>query len=84
MTLTADPRKATSACIEFEPENVMPVKRRIDKRRDALTDNERNWLIGKPSGFVEFVPHEKLVALWELCWNLGDEAIRRRGLPARR
>jgi hypothetical protein len=44
----------------------MPVRRRNDKRRAAVSQNEEAWLRGeRDCGFVEFKPHEKLLALWE-------------------
>ena len=42
----------------------MPVKRRVDKRRAALSENEERWLRGQDSGFIQFKPHEELVLLW--------------------
>jgi len=42
----------------------MPVRRRNDKRRDALTDDARAWLAGKPS-FYAFKDHDELLAFWE-------------------
>jgi hypothetical protein len=57
----------------------MPVKRRTNKRRDAITDDEAAWLRGdRESGFVEFKRPEELQKLWnsygdhdELYWNPG-------------
>lgn len=41
----------------------MPVRRRSDKRRDALTDDEINWLEGRPS-FTAFKDDDFLADLW--------------------
>jgi hypothetical protein len=55
----------------------MPVKRRTNKRRDALTDDARAWLEGRPS-FYAFKDHDELLAFWEAhgdenvaTWDLG-------------
>jgi hypothetical protein len=44
----------------------MPVRRRTDKRREAVTDEHEEWLNGndKESGFFQFAPHEDLLAFW--------------------
>lgn len=44
----------------------MPVRRRIDKRRRAVTDEHEAWLQGddKASGFVQYAPDSELAALW--------------------
>lgn len=65
----------------------MPRKRRVDKRRSALSENEINWLEGRPSGFVKFMDNDHLRALWDrygdptvVTWDGGDappRAIRR-------
>jgi hypothetical protein len=34
------------------------------KRRAALDADEQEWLRGEKCGFVEFMPWEKLEALW--------------------
>jgi hypothetical protein len=44
----------------------MPVRKRNLKRRGDLTADEQAWLNGEyHSGFVQFMPREKLEALWE-------------------
>lgn len=43
----------------------MPVKRRRDKRRAELDDDTMAWLTGEQRNFTQFLPHEKLVAIWE-------------------
>ena len=48
----------------------MPVRKRNIKRRDTLGADEQAWLNGEyHCGFVQFMPREKLEALWE---NYGD------------
>jgi hypothetical protein len=44
----------------------MPVRKRVDKRRQAVTDEIDAWLLGhdKESGFVKYLPSEELAALW--------------------
>jgi hypothetical protein len=42
----------------------MPVKRRINKRREALCEDAERWLRGEPSGFFEFKDAHELAALW--------------------
>ena len=43
----------------------MPRKRRTNKKRTGLTDDEAAWLRGdRDSGFVEFKPDDELHALW--------------------
>ena len=44
----------------------MPVRRRVDKRRQAVTDEHEAWLQGddKASGFVQYAPTDELAALW--------------------
>jgi hypothetical protein len=49
----------------------MPVRRRNDKRREALTDDALAWLSGKPS-FYAFKDHDDLLALWRAH---GDENV---------
>jgi hypothetical protein len=44
----------------------MPVRRRTDKRRNALTPHEDAWLRGdRDGGFVQFKRDEELQALWD-------------------
>jgi hypothetical protein len=44
----------------------MPVRRRNDKRRNAISPNEAAWLEGNHDcGFVEFKHHEELQTLWD-------------------
>jgi hypothetical protein len=60
----------------------MPVRRRVDKRRDALDAHTIAWLNGDDdSGFVQFKPHEELLALWEAYgdpdvaeWDLNENS----------
>jgi hypothetical protein len=42
----------------------MPVKRRINKRREALCEDVGRWLRGEPCGFFEFKDDAELAALW--------------------
>jgi hypothetical protein len=44
----------------------MPVRKRVDKRKQAVTDQHESWLHGndKASGFVKYAPEEELAALW--------------------
>src|SRR5882762_9486731 len=44
----------------------MPVRRRIDKRRQEVTDEHEAWLHGddKGSGFIQYAPNDELAALW--------------------
>jgi hypothetical protein len=48
----------------------MPVKRRINKKRNALPENARAWLEGRPCGFFEFKRHEDLIQIWEVYGDL--------------
>lgn len=45
----------------------MPVRRRSDKRREALDDDAVAWLQGDMDGarFFQFLPHEQLVDFWD-------------------
>jgi len=46
----------------------MPVRRRNDKRRGAISENEAAWLRGdRDCGFVEFKRDEELQKLWDRC-----------------
>lgn len=64
----------------------MPVRRRNDKRRARLDDDEQAWLRGEShSGFVEFMPEEILRELWDRCgdhdlmqWTVTDSRPRER------
>jgi hypothetical protein len=56
----------------------MPVKRRTNKRREALTEDARAWLEGRPCGFFEFKGHDELFPLWQVygdptvaTWDMG-------------
>jgi hypothetical protein len=49
----------------------MPVRRRTDKRRDALSDDAIAFLEGKPS-FTQFKDDAYLADLWE---RYGDVSI---------
>jgi hypothetical protein len=44
----------------------MPVRRRIDKRREEITDLHEEWLQGndKASGFIQYAHDDELGALW--------------------
>jgi hypothetical protein len=42
----------------------MPVKRRISKRREHLSEDAEKWLRGEPSGFFEFKNADELAAFW--------------------
>ncbi len=42
----------------------MAIKKRIDKKRAALTDDAIKWLEGSGPSFTQFKDHEELVALW--------------------
>ena len=50
----------------------MAIKKRLDKRRAALTDDAIKWLEGSGPSFYQFKDHEELVALWQAY---GDETI---------
>jgi hypothetical protein len=50
----------------------MPVKRRTNKRREALCEDAERWLRGEPSGFFEFKDADDLAALWA---EYGDPAV---------
>jgi hypothetical protein len=44
----------------------MPVRRRVDRRRTEVTDEQEAWLRDdKASGFVQYAPDDVLAALWE-------------------
>jgi len=43
----------------------MPRKKRNDKRRAALTDDNIKWLEGSGPSFTQFKNHDELVALWQ-------------------
>jgi hypothetical protein len=46
----------------------MPVRRRNDKRRGAISDDEAAWLRGDSNcGFIEFKRDEELQELWDRC-----------------
>jgi hypothetical protein len=47
----------------------MPVKRRTNKKRDALSDDAIAFLEGRPCGFFEFKHHDELVLIWETFGN---------------
>jgi hypothetical protein len=44
----------------------MPVRKRLDKRRQEVTDEHEAWLHGdnKAAGFVKYAPDGELAALW--------------------
>jgi hypothetical protein len=42
----------------------MPVKRRVNKRRELLCEDAEKWLRGEPCGFFEFKDTDELAALW--------------------
>ena len=68
----------------------MPVRRRNDKRRDALSEDARAFLEGRPS-FTQFRDDAYLADLWEkygdtrvATWEEGDSrprAIDRKAKP---
>jgi hypothetical protein len=45
----------------------MPVRKRVDKRRQSVTDQHEAWLQGndKASGFVKYAASDELAALWD-------------------
>ena len=49
----------------------MPVRRRNDKRRDALSEDARAFLEGRPS-FTQFRDDAYLADLWE---KYGDSSV---------
>jgi len=59
----------------------MPVKRRTNKKRDALSEDAHAWLEGRPCGFFEFKRHDELIPLWEkygnpdvATWDMGRDS----------
>jgi hypothetical protein len=42
----------------------MPIKRRVNKRREQLCEDAERWLRGEPCGFFEFKDAKELAALW--------------------
>ena len=61
----------------------MAIKKRLDKRRAALTDDAIRWLEGSGPSFYQFKDHDELVALWEMygdasiaTWEEGDSRPR--------
>jgi hypothetical protein len=56
----------------------MPVRKRVDKRRQAITDQHEAWLQGhdKESGFVQYAPNDELVTLWTMhCERIVAEHV---------
>jgi hypothetical protein len=50
----------------------MPVRKRNLKRRGLVSADEEAWLRGEyHCGFVEFMPDEKLEALWDAHGDKG-------------
>lgn len=44
----------------------MAIKKRLDKRRGAVSDDEAAWLRGdRDSGFIQFKHDDELQELWE-------------------
>src|SRR5882672_948942 len=45
----------------------MPVRKRVDKRKQAVTDQHEAWLHGNDAaaGFIKYSPSEELAALWD-------------------
>ena len=59
----------------------MPVKRRTNKKRDALSEDALAWLEGRPCGFFEYKRHDELIPLWEkygdpevATWDMGRDS----------
>ena len=50
----------------------MPVKRRVEKRRAALSENAEKWLRGEPCGFFQFKDEDTLRAIWD---EYGDPQV---------
>jgi hypothetical protein len=50
----------------------MPIKRRVNKRREQLCEDGERWLRGEPSGFFEFKDAKELAALWA---EFGDPKV---------
>jgi hypothetical protein len=50
----------------------MPVKRRTNKKRDALSEDARAWLEGRECGLFGFKHFAELIPLWEAY---GDETV---------
>jgi hypothetical protein len=50
----------------------MPIKRRTNKRREALCEDGERWLRGEPCGFFEFKDAAELAALWA---EYGDPTV---------
>lgn len=46
----------------------MPIRRRIDKRREDITEEQEAWLNGDDKGavFFKFLPDDELLAFWNL------------------
>jgi hypothetical protein len=44
----------------------MPVRKRVDKRKQAVTDQHESWLSGNDaaSGFIQYAANDELGALW--------------------
>lgn len=43
----------------------MPIKRRLAKRRDALSEEAEKWLRGEKCGFFQFKPIAELREVWD-------------------
>jgi hypothetical protein len=50
----------------------MPVKRRTNRKRDALSEDARAWLEGRECGLFGFKHFAELIPLWDAY---GDETI---------
>jgi len=44
----------------------VPARKRVDKRRQEVTDQHEAWLQGddKASGFIQYAPNDELAAFW--------------------
>jgi hypothetical protein len=58
----------------------MAIKRRLEKRRGTVSEDEAAWLRGdRDSGFIQFKPDEELQELWDrhgdhktMYWKPGE------------
>ncbi len=57
----------------------MPVRRRSDKRREALDEDTILWLQGSDRSWFQFAPYEERLACWKThgdtniaTWDLRD------------
>jgi hypothetical protein len=49
----------------------MPVRRRSDKRRAEVTDENEAWLVGddRAAGFFNYATDDELAALWAVAFG---------------